>query len=129
VQDDRTPDRADRDADLAAQEEAYWAEIRSEEEYRSCDGPFCGGTHDKLGFLEVAGILDDDGLTRYGERVFYLWSTDPARGPRRWSAALHRHADVLATAAAADSPNSPNSPRISFGEHVEPEGGLVLTGV
>ncbi len=83
MQDDPTPDRADRDADLAAQEEAYWAEIRSEEEYRYCDGPFCGCTVDKSRFLKLTGIIDDDGLTRYGERVNYLWSTDPTRGPRR----------------------------------------------
>ncbi len=82
MHDDPTPDRADRNADLTA-EEVYWAQIRSEEEYRYCDDPFCGCTHDKLRFLEVAGILDDDGLTRYGERVSYLWTTDPIRASYR----------------------------------------------
>ncbi len=50
-----------------------------DEAYRYCDNPFCGCTYDKTRFLQLVGVVDDWGdLTRYGERVRYLWSTDPA---------------------------------------------------
>lgn len=31
-------------------------------------------------FVKLTGVHDEDGqLTRYGERLEYLWNTDPAR--------------------------------------------------
>ena len=49
-------------------------------EYRYCADPFCACTDEKLLFLVSAGILDGDGtFSRHGERLRYLWRTDPAR--------------------------------------------------
>ena len=87
MDDNPTPGRAHRDAYPTAEEEeeeeAYWAQIRSEEDYRYCDDPFCACTVDEGRFLKLTGIIDNDGLTRYGERAHYLWNTDPTRGLRR----------------------------------------------
>jgi len=67
---------------VALEEEALavWREQELEQElrYRYCDDPFCGCTYDKLRFLTLVGIFQDGCLTRYGERVEYLWNTDPA---------------------------------------------------
>ena len=51
----------------------------TEAEYRYCDDPFCPCTNDKLRFVALVGIyVEDEGLSRYGERLRYLWRTDPA---------------------------------------------------
>jgi len=54
----------------------------SEDAYRYRGDPFCPCTRHKLRFLRRAGILDEHGeLTRYGQRLEYLWKTDPADHP------------------------------------------------
>jgi len=54
----------------------------SADAYRYCGDPFCACTRHKLRFLRLAGILDEDGEpTRYGQRLKYLWKTDPADDP------------------------------------------------
>lgn len=69
--------------EVPAEEEeavAAWPEQEREDELRSryCDDPFCTCTPGKMRFLNLVGILDDDdGLTRYGETLKYLWNTDP----------------------------------------------------
>lgn len=70
---------------LEAEELAAWQEKEREKEreedlrYRYCDDPFCACTADRMRFLKLVGVLDGWGdLSRYGQRLQYLWNTDPA---------------------------------------------------
>ncbi len=65
---------------LEADKLAAWREKEREEDlrYRYCDDPFCPCTPSKMRFLKLVGVLDGWGdFTRYGERIEYLWNTDP----------------------------------------------------
>ncbi len=115
----QAPSGHDRESDDEEEALAICQEQQLEEElrYRYCDDPFCGCTYDKLRFLSLVGIFQDGCLTRHGQRLEYLWNTDPDTPEAARALGFDRRRGLRRKFA-------------SFCRRdVEPKGVLVLTGV